>query len=129
MLVSRRRESKTLLVLVAYGMAKTCCVLQIDLANSRQVRAELDTKLCITCFMISLVRIIILLQHLLVDSLQLAHQRVLLPKNECFLVTPITALREEFNIKVVVDLGSKEAYLVVCHTKFTVSLLWSVYVC
>ena len=71
----------------------------------------------------------ILLQHHLVDSLQLAHQRVLLPENIGLLITPITALGAEFNIKVVVDLGSKEAYLVVCHTKFTVSLLWSVYVC
>ena len=43
------------LVLVAYGMAKTCCGLQNDLANSRQVRTELDTKYCVTCFMISLV--------------------------------------------------------------------------
>jgi len=77
--------------------------------------------------MISLVRIIILLQHLLVDSLQLAHQRVLLPKNECFLVTPITALGAEFDIEVVIDLGSKQAYLVICHTKFIVSLLWSAY--
>ena len=117
-----------LLVLVAHSMAKTCCGLQTDLANSRQVRAELDIKCWITCFMISLVRIIILLQHLLVDSLQLAHQRVLLPENEGFLVTPITALRAEFDIKVVVDLGSKQADLVVCHTKSTVSLLSTGYV-
>jgi hypothetical protein len=64
-----------------------------------------------------------MIQHILVDCLQLAHQRLLLPQNIRCLLIPVIALGAELDIKVIQDLGNHKAHLVVCHAKPTVSLL------